>query len=137
MSSVSMRVVALAIGLTLLSAPPGGAEDPSASGHPLTGRWQGAAAETPSIYLGPVSATVTLDLKPDGTFMERWKQGGREWSQAGRWHLRGKTVVLEAHRSHPRMTLRRAGDTLYTVATEPMPDGRATTTTIALHPVAP
>src|SRR5947208_8059211 len=122
-----MRVVALAIGLTLLSAPPGGAEDPSASGHPLTGRWQGAAAETPSIYLGPVSATVTLDLKPDGTFTERWKQGGHEWSQAGRWHLRGKTVVLEAHdRSHARLTLRRAGGTLYTVATEPMPDGRAT-----------
>ena len=64
MSSVSMRVVALAIGLTLFSAPSAGAEDPSASiGHPFTGRWQGTAAETPSIYLGPVSATVTLDLK--------------------------------------------------------------------------
>jgi hypothetical protein len=129
-------IAALAIGLALVGPSTALAVDPSASlpASPA-GRWQGTASEVPGIYSGPVTAKVTLDLKPDGTFVETWKQGNREWTTSGTWRADGKRVVLESRdRSHARLTLRRAGDELYTVAVEPMPDGRATTVSIDLHP---
>ena len=114
------------------------AGDPSASiPASLAGRWEGTATEVPGIYSGPVTAKVTLDLAPDGTFTETWKEGARTRTTAGTWHERGKSVVLESSApSHARQSLQRKGDALYTVGMEPMPSGRATTTTIELHPAA-
>ena len=126
----------LAVGLLLLGAWPADALDPSASvPGSAAGRWQGTASEFQSIYAGPVSAAVTLDLKPDGTFTGTWKEGSRELSHSGRWHTRADGVVLRADdRSRERLTLRRRGDALYTVAVERFPNGRTTTAAIELHP---
>jgi hypothetical protein len=83
-----------------------------------------------------VTAQVTLDLKPDGTFTETWKQGDREWTTSGTWRKDDKGVVLESSDpSHMRLKLRRRGDALYTVAMAPLPGGRTTMTAIELHPV--
>jgi len=112
------------------------AGDPSASipGN-SAGRWQGAAAEFQGIYSGPAGAKVTLELKPDGTFTETWKEGARTATSSGTWREQGKTLVLESNDpSHARLMLRRRGDALYTVAFEPLPSGRTTTTSIELHP---
>lgn len=129
----------LALGLLVISPlSAAAAEHPSASvPAPLARHWQGTADETPGIYLGPVEAKVTLDLNPDGTFVETWKQADRQSVTSGTWRARGRGVVLESSdRSHARLTLERRGDTLYTVATERMPKGRETTTAIELHPAA-
>jgi hypothetical protein len=82
-----------------------------------------------------VVAKVTLDLNPDGTFVETWKQGDKQVTTSGIWRQRGETIVLESKdRSRERMSLRRRGDALYTIAMEPMPTGRTTTTAIELRP---
>jgi len=114
------------------------AADPAASvPSPTAGQWQGRAAEVPGIYSGPAGASITLDLRPDGTFTETWKDGARHWSTSGTWRTDGNTVVLESSDpSRDRLSLRRSGDTLYTVATEPLPTGRTTTTAIELRPVS-
>ena len=99
------------------------------------GLWQGKASEYQGIYSGPVSANVTLDLRPDGTFTETWKEGARQWTTSGTWRQQRNGLVLESSdRSHARLALRRRGDALYTVAMEPMPTGRTTTTAIELYP---
>jgi hypothetical protein len=135
-----MTLAAFALGLALVGAPPVHAADPSASipASPA-GQWQGTAAEFPSPYLSTGTARVTLELKPDGTFTETWKQRDREWSMSGRWHAQGDRIVLVADdRRHTRLTLRRKGDTLDAVAQEPLPaEGRVATEAIELHPVAP
>jgi len=112
------------------------AGDPSASiPSDSAGRWEGTATEFQGIYSGPAGAKITLDLKPDGTFTETWKEGARTSTTSGTWREHGKTLVLESgDSSHARLALRRRGDALYTVALEPLPSGRATTTSIELHP---
>ena len=129
----------LTIGLLVLSPlSAAAAEHPSASvPAPLERHWPGAADETPGIYLGPVKATVTLDLNPDGTFVETWKQADSQSVTSGTWRAHGRGVTLESRdRSHARLTLERRDDTLYTEATERMPKGRETTTAIELRPAA-
>src|SRR5262249_9702793 len=107
---------------------------PDSPGAPAR-HWQGTATETPGIYSGPVVASVTLDLNPDGTFVETWKEKGKQRTTSGIWRERGKEIVLESSNpSHARLALRRRGNALYTIATEPLPTGRATTTAIELHP---
>ena len=112
------------------------AGDPSASvPAPPAGRWAGIATEFPGIYSGPATAKITLELAPDGTFTETWKEGAHTRRRSGTWRERGKSVALESSDpSHERLTLRRKDDTLYTVAMQPLPSGRATTTSIELHP---
>ena len=108
------------MGLLVMGPLSAAAQDPSASipsrevSAPLARHWQGTAEETPGIYLGPVKAKVTLDLNPDGTFVETWKQADDPF--------------------RPREALQRRGNTLYTVETEPLPKGRDTTVTIELRP---
>jgi hypothetical protein len=134
-------VPTLMIGLSLVGPVWAGGNEPSASipspdvtAAPVR-HWQGTATETPGIYSGPVVATVTLDLNPDGTFVETWKDKGKQRTTSGTWHERGKEIVLESSNpSHARQSLRRRGNALYTIAMEPLPTGRATTTAIELHP---
>jgi hypothetical protein len=127
---------ALTIGTLLVLPISALAGEPSASiPADTSGRWEGTAAEFQSIYAGPTSAKVTLDLKPDGTFTETWKEGARTSTTSGTWRARGDTIVLESRdASHARLALQRRGDALYTVAFEPVPSGRTTTMSIALHP---
>jgi hypothetical protein len=129
-------VRALTIGTLLVLPISALAGDPSASIPTASaGRWEGMAIEFPGIYSGPVKAKVSLELKPDGTFTETWKEGARTSTTSGTWREQGKTLVLESSDpSHERLTLRRRGDALYTVALEPLPTGRATTMSIELHP---
>jgi hypothetical protein len=134
-----MTPAAFAMGLALVCAPSAHAADPSASIPAApAGVWQGTASEFPSPYLSTGTARVTLELKPDGTFMETWKQRDREWSMSGTWHAQSDKIVLVADdRHHTRLTLRRTGETLYAVAQEPLPaEGRVATEAIELHPVA-
>jgi hypothetical protein len=133
-----MLPVALALAASVSGPMVASAADPAMSvPSPTAGRWQGRAAEVPGIYSGPAGATVALELRPDGTFTETWKDGGRQWSMSGTWRTDGKNVVLESNDpSRDRLSLRRFGDTLYTVATEPLPSGRTTTTAIELRPVS-
>ena len=126
----------LTIGTLLILPISAVAGDPSASIPTASaGRWEGTATEVPGIYLGPVTAKVTLELRPDGTFTETWKEGARTSTRSGTWRERGKMLVLESSDpSRARLALRQRGDALYTVALQPMPTGRATTTSIELHP---
>jgi hypothetical protein len=130
----------LMIGLLVIGPLSAAAQDLSASIPspsnvvPLGRQWQGTAEETPGIYSGPVKAMVTLQLNPDGTFVETWKQDDKESATSGRWRTNGKAVVLES--ADQRLTLQQRGDTLYTVATARMPKGRETTTAIELHRAA-
>jgi hypothetical protein len=129
----------LTIGLLVISPlSAAAAEHQSASvPAPLARHWQGTADETPGIYLGPVEAMVTLDLNPDGTFVQTWKQADRQSVTSGTWRAHSRGVTLESSdRSHARLTLERRDDTLYSVATEWMPKGSETTTAIELHPTA-
>jgi hypothetical protein len=134
------HISTLMIGLVVIGPLSAAAQDPSATipstrtAVPLGRHWQGTAEETPGIYLGPVKAMVTLDLNPDGTFVETWKQGDKESATSGTWRTNGKAVVLES--ADRRLTLQQRGDTLYTVATARMPKGRETTTAIELHRAA-
>jgi hypothetical protein len=128
---------ALTIGTLLVLPISAFAGDPSASipTADSAGRWAGAASEFQGIYSGPAGAKVTHDLKPDGTFTQTWKEGARTSTTSGTWRERGNSVVLESSDpSHERLTLRRRGDALYTVAFEPLPSGRTTTTSIELQP---
>ena len=134
-------VSTLMVGLSFVGPASAGGNDPSASipspdtPGPPPRHWQGTATETPGIYSGPAVATVTLDLNPDGTFVETWKEKGKQRTTSGTWRERGKEIVLESSDPpHARQSLRRRGNTLYTVAMEPLPTGRATTTAIELHP---
>lgn len=129
---------AMAAGIVVLGPVSARAADPAASvATTQAERWTGTASEFQGIYSGPVSATVTLDLRPDGTFTETWKEGTREMSHSGHWQAAGNTVLLRADdRSHERLTLRRRGDTLYNVAVEAFPNGRTTTAAITLRPAA-
>jgi hypothetical protein len=130
----------LMIGLVVIGPLSAAAQDLSASIPspsnvvPLGRQWQGTAEETPGIYSGPVKAMVTLQLNPDGTYVETWKEGDKESATSGTWRTNGNAVVLEsADRSHARLTLQQRGETLYTVATARMPKGRETTTAIDLQ----
>jgi hypothetical protein len=127
---------ALTIGTLLVLPISALAGEPSASiPSDSAGRWQGRASEFPGIYSGPTGANVTLDLKPDGTYTQTWKEGARTSTDSGAWRESGNRLVLESSDpSHTRLTLRRRGDALYTVAMEPLPGGRTTTTSIELHP---
>lgn len=133
-----MLPVALALAASLSGPLVAAAADPAASvPSPTAGHWQGRAAEVPGIYSGPAGANVTLDLRPDGTYTHTWNDGARHWSTSGTWRVDGKNIVLESNDpSRDRLLLRRSGDTLYTVATEPLPSGRTTTTAIELRPVS-
>jgi hypothetical protein len=131
------------VGLSLLGPVTAGANDPSASipapttAAPLARHWQGTATETPGIYSGPAIAKITLDLNPDGTFTQTWKQGDKELTTSGTWRQQGDRIILTSSEPmRPRMTLRRRGNTLYAMAMEELPTGRATTTAIELHPAA-
>jgi hypothetical protein len=127
---------ALTVAALLMSVSSAFAAEPSASipSQP-TGRWQGTATEFPGIYSGPVSEKITLDLRPDGTYTETSKQGGEEETTHGMWRADGRRVILRSSdRSHERLSLRRRGDALYTVETDALPTGRATTLAIELHP---
>jgi hypothetical protein len=126
----------LIIAALLVSASFALAADPSASiPDAPTGRWQGTATEVPGIYSGPVSANVTLDLRPDGTYTETAKQGSQEQTSTGTWRVDGRRVILESSdRSRERLSLQRRGDSLYTIATDALPNGRETTLAIELHP---
>ena len=139
-TSSRMRRLAAALVIGWALVTPAHAADPSASipANAQAGRWEGTAAEFPSPYLSTGAASVTLDLKPDGTFTQTWRQKGREWSTAGRWQDRGDKIVLVTDdRRHTRLTLRRRGDTLYAVAAEPLPaEGRVATEAITLHRAA-
>ena len=126
---------ALTIAALLLSSSASAAEPSAAVRAEPTGRWQGTAEEVPGIYSGPVSEQVTLDLKPDGTYTETAKQGGREETTKGTWREDGRRLILESSdRSRERLTLQRRGDSLYTVETDALPTGRSTTLAIELHP---
>jgi len=127
---------ALVMAVLIAGAPAARAEDPSASiPDSPTGRWQGKATEVPGIYSGPVWANVTLDLKPDGTYTETWKQGSQEQTTTGTWRTDGRRVILKSSdRSRERLSLQRRGDALYTMATDSLPNGRETTLAIELHP---
>jgi hypothetical protein len=127
----ALILVALAV-----SASSARAADPSASiPDPPTGRWQGTALEVPGLYSGPVSANITLDLKADGTYTETAKQGSQEQTTTGTWRVDGRRVILKSSdRSHERLSLQRRGNSLYTVTTDALPNGRATTLAIELHP---
>ena len=129
-------VRALMIGTLFVLPISAFAGDPSASIRTETaGRWEGTATEFQGIYSGPAGAKVTLDLKPDGTFTETWKEGARTLTSSGTWRERGETLVLRSSDPlHDRLALRRRGDALYTVSFEPLPSGRTTTTSIELHP---
>ena len=143
MKKFMKNVWPLITGLSLVGCASASANYPSASipspdspAAPAR-HWQGTATETPGIYSGPVVATVTLDLNPDGTFVETWKEKGKQRTTSGTWRERGKEIVLEASDpSHARQSLRQRGNALYTIATEPMPTGRTTTTAITLHPAS-
>jgi hypothetical protein len=81
-----------------------------------------------------VKVAVTLDLGPDGTFTETRKQGSYQAKDSGTWSVRGRDVVLVSDdRGHTRLRLRRTGDTLYSVAMEPLVDGRLTALSFSLH----
>jgi hypothetical protein len=126
---------ALTIAALLLSSSAFAAEPSASVRSEPTGRWQGTASEVPGIYSGPVSEQVTLDLKPDGTYTETSKQGGREETTKGTWRMDGQRVILESSdRSHERLSLQRRGDSLYTVETDALLTGRSTTLAIELHP---
>jgi len=138
-----MRTLVTAVMLTALLGgcatmpPSAGYEAASVSSAPV-GKWQGTAAEFQGTYLGTPTARVSLDLKPDGTWSETWTEGSRAASDSGRWRINGNAIVLESSgRTHPRLTLRRRNDALYTVAVEPLLSGRTTTMTIELHPTGP
>lgn len=119
----------------LLSASALAAEPSASVRAEPTGRWQGLGTEVPGIYSGPVSAQITLDLKPDGTYTETSKQGGQQETTTGTWRADGQRVILESSdRSRERLSLQRRGDSLYTVTTDALPTGRATTLAIELHP---
>ncbi|HEY3098640.1 MAG TPA: hypothetical protein VGL14_07015, partial [Methylomirabilota bacterium] len=88
---------ALTIGTLLVLPISALAGDPSASIPTAPAeRWEGTATEVPGIYLGPVTAKVTLELKPDGTYTETWKEGARISTESGTWREDGKTLVLES-----------------------------------------
>jgi hypothetical protein len=132
------RLGILAIALALAAAAPAQAEEPSAAVPPsVAGLWQGTASEYQSPYLSTGTAKVTLDLRPDGTWTETWKQRDREWSASGTWHARGRDIVLDGREpAKTRLRLRRSGDVLYGMAAAPLPaEGRVTTEAIELHQV--
>jgi len=127
----------LAIAVVVGPLPAYAGQSSTAVAPSVAGTWQGAASEYQGIYSGPAGATVRLDLRPDGTFTETWKDGARQWTTSGTWRTKGRSVVLEsADRSHARLTLRHKGNDLYGVAMEPLPSGRTTTTSIDLHSVS-
>src|SRR2546425_10242523 len=120
---IPVMLAALALGLVLAGAPAVYAAAPWAA-FPASpaGQWQGTAAEFQSPYLSTGTARVTLDLKPDGTFTETWKQRDREWSMSGKWHAQGDKITPVADDRGPtRMTVRPKGETLYAVAPAPLP----------------
>jgi hypothetical protein len=131
------------VGLALLAPLPARANDPSASiptpadSGPVPRHWQGTATEVPGIYSGPAVAKVSLELKPDGTFTQTWKQGSQELETSGTWREEGDRIILTSSEPmRPRMILRHRGNALYAVGMEELPTGRATTTAIELHPAA-
>jgi hypothetical protein len=97
------------------------------------GVWRGTASETQSIYSGPASAAVTLDLRPDGSYTQVWTARGESRSERGRWSVRGRNVVLDGIEPNVNRTLRYSGNALFGTTAESQPaQGRVGTQAISL-----
>jgi len=108
---------------------------PSEAVSPV-GVWRGTASEVASIYTGPASATVTLDVRPDGTYTQVWSEKGQERSETGRWHARDGRILFDGQQPNVNRTLRYTGDALFGVSAERLPaQGRVGTEAISLRRV--
>jgi hypothetical protein len=136
--SVPMRRLALRLALVLLLAFALLAAA-AADARAVVGTWRGTAEEFSSPHIQG-RAQVTVDIMPDGRWTSVWRQAGRERRSAGTWHLTRELIVFETDSAEPlppRLSLRHRGDAFYGTALTPLPEGRATTVTISLSPVAP
>jgi hypothetical protein len=119
----------------LTPATAAGAADASA----VVGTWRGSADEFSSPHIQG-RAQITVDVRPDGRWTSVWRQAGRERRSAGTWRLTRDLMLFETDSAEPlppRLSLRHRGEVLYGTALVPLPEGRATTVTIALTHVAP
>lgn len=133
-----MRPVTLRhVVLMLLALTAATASAAPAAGE-VVGTWSGTAAEFASPHIQG-RAQVTVNVMPDGRWESVWRQGARETRSTGRWHAKRDLIVFETDSREPlppRLSLRRRGETLYGTALATLPDGRATTVSIALTHVA-
>jgi uncharacterized protein YceK len=119
---------------TLPQAGSGSGYESAALPTSMAGQWHGTAIENYGYHGGTGAATLTLDLKPDGTWTQTWNERGREVSDSGRWVMRGNAVVLESSEGmHRRQTLRRHPDGLYGVIDKSLVGTRTTPMTIEFH----
>jgi len=138
--ATSMRMERLARRLAfvlLLTFAPLTADAADASA--VVGTWRGTAEEFSSPHIQG-RAQVTVDIMPDGRWTSVWRQAGRERRSAGTWRLTRDLMVFETDSPEPlppRLSLRHRGEVFYGTALTSLPEGRATTVTISLSPVAP
>jgi hypothetical protein len=133
MRRLAVRLASL---LLLTFAPVGPA---AADASAVIGTWRGTAEEFSSPHIQG-RAQVTVDVMPDGRWTSVWRQAGRERRSAGTWRVTRDLIVLETDSREslpPKLSLRRRADVFYGTALAPLPEGRATTVTIALTLVVP
>ena len=96
-----------------------------APGSDLTGTWRGSFTQVGAVlYID--DADVVLQIKEDGTFVEtvtRSKSGTNNLAKSGTWTgtvaRSGNWITLRSSQG-PWLTLVRKGNTLYTVAEDPL-----------------
>jgi hypothetical protein len=110
------RIASDASGPTVAALSPGG---------DLTGTWRGSFVQVGAV-LYTDDGDVVLQIKEDGTFVARVtrsKAGTNNLAKAGTWTgtviSRGNRITLRSSQG-PWVTLSRSGNTLYTVAEDPL-----------------
>ena len=91
----------------------------------LTGTWRGSFSQV-SAFFDIDDGDVVLHIKEDGTFVARATRSkagtnnlSKPWTLSGTVVSRGNRITLRSSQG-PWMTLVRSGNTLYTVAEDPL-----------------
>lgn len=140
---VALAVVVLATGCAGQGAEVGSAlthpgSSASANGADLKGTWQGSFGQVGPGNTGHIHGDIVCQINDDGTYKTTWitrqvagsARGGR-LAMSGTVVANGSRVMFNESSSGSRMTLKRAGDTLYGITIDPAAKG--VTVAVQLH----
>ena len=142
---VALAVMVLATGCAGQGAEVGSAltnpgSSASANGADLKGTWQGSFGQAGVGDGGHIHGDIVCQINGDGTYNTTWitrlvagsARGGR-LAMSGTVVANGSRVMFNDSSSGSRMTLKRAGDTLYGITIDPAT--KRVTVAVELHKV--
>lgn len=110
----------------------------SANGADLKGNWQGSFGQVGAGNTGHIHGDIVCQINGDGTYKTTWitrqvagSARGARLAMSGTVVANGSRVMFNESSSGSRMTLKRAGDTLYGITIDPAT--KRVTVAVQLH----